>query len=152
MANRGVILLSLFKRRRFPVAIILLCVRWYCKYGISYRDLAEMMSERGVSVSPSTIFRWVQRYAPEIEKRIRPYQGPRSDSWRVDETYVCVGGNWKYLFRAVDKHGQLIAFMLSDRRNTGAAYRFLRKALRTMSAYPPSSITTDKLASIPRQS
>jgi transposase-like protein len=84
--------LSLFKRRRFPVKIILLCVRWYCKYGISYRDLAEMMSERGVAVDPSTIFRWVQRYAPEIEKRVRHYQGARSGSWRVDETYVRVGG------------------------------------------------------------
>jgi transposase-like protein len=142
--------LSLFKRRRFPVKIILLCVRWYCKYGISYRDLAEMMQERGVAVDPSTIFRWVQRYAPEIEKRIRPYRGPRSRSWRVDETYVRVGGKWKYLFRAVDKHGRLIAFMLSDRRNANAAYRFLRKAIKAMSHYPPSSITTDKLASYPR--
>jgi transposase-like protein len=142
--------LSLFKRRRFPVEIILLCVRWYCKYGISYRDLAEMMQERGVSVDPSTIFRWVQRYAPEIEKRVRQHQGPRSASWRVDETYVRVGGRWKYLFRAVDKHGQLIDFMLSDRRNTRAAYRFLRKALKMMSDYPPESITTDKLASYPK--
>jgi transposase, IS6 family len=125
-------------------------VRWYCKYGISYRDLAEMMEERGVAVDPSTIFRWVQHYAPEIEKRIRLYRGPRSGSWRVDETYVRVGGKWKYLFRAVDKHGQLIAFMLSDRRNTNAAYRFLRKAIRAMSTYPPSSITTDKLASYPK--
>jgi transposase-like protein len=125
-------------------------VRWYCKYGISYRDLAEMMSERDVSVNPSTIFRWVQRYAPEIEKRVRPYQGHRSGSWRVDETYVRVGGHWRYLFRAVDKHGQLIASMLSDRRDTGAAYRFLRKALRAVSDYPPSSITTDKLASYPK--
>jgi transposase-like protein len=141
---------SLFKRRRFPVEIILLCVRWYCKYGISYRDLAEMMQERGVNVDPSTLFRWVQRYAPEIEKRVRPYQGPRSGSWRVDETYVRVGGKWKYLFRAVDKHGQLIDFMLSDRRNTRAAYRFLRKAVKTMSDYPPESITTDKLASYPK--
>src|ERR687890_2375607 len=98
-----------------------------------------MMSERGISVSPSTIFRWVQRYAPEIEKRVRPYQGHRSGSWRVDETYVRVGGKWKYLFRAVDKHGQLIDFMLSDRRNTSAAYRFQRGAVRTMSGYPPSS-------------
>ena len=130
MANRGAILLSIFKRRRFPVSIILLCVRWYCKYGISYRDLAEMMFERGVSVNPSTIFRWVQRYAPEIEKRVRPYQGHRSGSWRVDETYVRVGGRWLYLFRAVDKHGRLIASMLAGRRDTGAAYRFLRKALR----------------------
>ncbi len=142
--------MSLFKRRRFPVEIILLCVRWYCKYGISYRDLAEMMQERGVAVAPSTIFRWVQRYAPEIEKRVRQHQGPRSGSWRVDETYVRVGGRWKYLFRAVDKHGQLIDFMLSDRRNTRAAYRFLRKALKMMSDYPPESITTDKLASYPK--
>jgi transposase, IS6 family len=142
--------LFLFKRRRFPVEIILLCVRWYCRYGISYRDLAEMMQERGVVVDPSTIFRWVQRYAPEIEKRARRHQGYRSGSWRVDETYVRVGGKWKYLFRAVDKHGQLIDFMLSDRRNTKAAYRFLRKALRTMSDYPPSSVTTDKLASYPK--
>jgi transposase-like protein len=139
--------LSIFKRRRFPVAIILLCVRWYCKYGISYRDLVEVMSESGVSVSPSTIFRWVQRYAPEIEKRVRPHQGHRSSSWRVDETYVRVGGRWRYLFRAVDKHGRLIASMLSGRRDTGATYRFLRKALRAVSDYPPSSITTDKLAS-----
>ena len=130
--------MSLFKRRRFPVEIILLCVRWYCKYGISYRDLAEMMSERGVTIGPSTIFRWVQRYAPELEKRVRRYQGPRSGSWRVDETYVRVGGRWRYLFRAVDKLGRLIAFMLADRRDAGAAYRFLRKALRAMSDYPPS--------------
>jgi transposase-like protein len=142
--------LSLFKRRRFPVEIILLCVRWYCKYGISYRDLAEMMEERGVNVDPSTIFRWVQRYAPEIEKCARRYQGFRSGSWRVDETYVRVGGKWKYLFRAVDKHGQLVDFVLSDRRNTRAAYRFLRKALKTVSDHPPSSITTDKLASYPK--
>ncbi|MET0530993.1 MAG: IS6 family transposase [Microvirga sp.] len=142
--------MSLFKRRRFPVEIILLCVRWYCKYGISYRDLAEMMQERGIAVDPSTIFRWVQRYAPELEKRVRQHQGPRSGSWRVDETYVRVGGRWKYLFRAVDKHGQLIDFMLADRRNTRAAYRFLRKAVKTMSDYPPSSITTDKLASYPK--
>src|ERR687890_2063017 len=109
-----------------------------------------MMSERGISVSPSTIFRWVQRYAPEIEKRVRQFQGHRSGSWRVDETYVRVGGKWKYLFRAIDKHGQLIDFMLSDRRNTRAAYRFLRKALKTVSSHPPSSITTDKLASYPK--
>jgi IS6 family transposase len=129
--------LSLFKRRRFPVEIILMCVRWYCKYGISYRDLAEMMEESGVAVDPSTIFRWVQRYAPEIQKRVCQYQSYRSGSWRVDETYVRVGGKWKYLFRAVDKFGQLIASMLAERRDAGAAYRFLRKALKTMSDYPP---------------
>ena len=99
--------MSLFKRRRFPVEIILLCVRWYCKYGISYRDLAEMMQERG-SRSTHPRSSMGSAYAPEIEKRVRRYQGRRSGSWRVDETYVRVGGRWKYLFRAVDKHGQLI--------------------------------------------
>jgi transposase, IS6 family len=84
------------------------------------------MQEHGVAVDPSIFFRWVQRYAPEIEKRVRPHQGHRSGSWRVDETYVRVSGHWKDLFRAVYKHGQLIDFMLSDRRNTRAAYRFLR--------------------------
>jgi transposase, IS6 family len=79
-------LLSLFKRRRFPVEVILVCVHRYCTYGISYRDLAEMMQERGVVIDPSTIFRWVQRYAPEIEQRIRSSQGHRSGSWRMDET------------------------------------------------------------------
>jgi transposase-like protein len=142
--------MSIFKRRRFPVEIILVCVRWYCKYGITYRDLAEMMQEREVEVDASTIFRWVQRYAPELEKRVRWYQGYRSGSWRVDETYVGVGGQWKYLFRAIDKHGQLIDFMLMDRRNTRAAYQFLGKALKTMRNWPPQSITTDKLGSYPK--
>ena len=139
----------MFRRRRFPVEIIVVCVRWYCKYGISYRDLAEMMAERGVEVDPSTIMRWVHRYAPELEKRARAYQGYGSTSWRVDETYVKVGGRWKYLFRAVDKYGRLIDFMLSDCRNTAAAHRFLAKALTTMRNWPPSSITTDKLRSYP---
>ncbi len=139
----------MFKRRRFPVEIILLCVRWYCKYGISYRDLAEMMQERGVNVDPATILRWVHRYAPELEKRVRAYQGYGSTSWRVDETYVRVGSRWKYFYRAIDKYGVLIEFMLSDRRNTRAAQRFLAKALTTMRDWPPLSITTDKLRSYP---
>src|SRR5512132_2002860 len=86
--------MSVFKRRWFPAEIVLLCVRWYCCYGISYRDLEEMMDERGVAVDHVTLYRWVQRYAPEIEKRVRWYQGYRSSSWRVDETYVRVGGKW----------------------------------------------------------
>ena len=131
--------MSLFKRRRFPVEIVLLCVRWYCKYGISYRDLAEMMQERGIEVDPGTIFRWVQHYAPELDKRVRRYEGHRSGSWRVDETYVRVGGKRKYLFCGVDKHGQLIDFMLSGRRNTRAVFRFLRGAVKTMRHYPAES-------------
>ncbi len=94
-----------------------------------------MMQERGVEVDPSTIMRWVHRYAPELEKRIRWYQGYRSTSWRVNETYVKVGGKWKYLFRSVDKHGRLIDFMLSDRRNSRAAHRFLGKALKALLHY-----------------
>ena len=78
----------MFRRRRFPGEIILVCVRWHCKYGISYRDLTAMMQERGVEVDPSTIMRWVDCYAPELEKRVRAYQGYGSTSWRVDETYV----------------------------------------------------------------
>jgi transposase, IS6 family len=83
---------SIFKRRRFPVEVILLGVHWSGKYGLSYRDLSEMMQERCIAVDPSTIFRRVHRYAPEIEKRVRPYQGLRSGSWRVDEIYVRAGG------------------------------------------------------------
>ena len=116
----------------------------------SYRDLSEMMLERSVEVGPSTIMRWVHCYAPELEKRVRLYQGYRAISWRVDETYVKVGNRWKYLFRAVDKHGRLIDFMLSDRRNTRAVHRFLGKALWTMRHRPPSSITTDQLGSYPK--
>jgi transposase-like protein len=119
--------MSVFKRRRFPVEIILSCVRWHCKYAISYRGLAEMMQERGINVDHATIFRRVQRYAPELESRVRCCQGQRSDSWRVDGTYVRAVGKWKCLWRAIDKHGRLIDFMPSDRRNAKAAYRFLGK-------------------------
>ena len=89
--------MSVFKRRRFPTEIILLCLRWYCRYGISYRDLEDMMAERGVAVDHTTLCRWVQRYAPELEKRVRWYQGYRSSSWRVDETYVRLNFNTGFL-------------------------------------------------------
>ena len=94
--------------------------------------------------------RWVHRYAPELEKRVRWYQVYRSTSWLVDETQVKVGGKWKYLFRAVDKQGRLIDLRLSDRRNTRAAHRFLGEALTIMRHWPPSSIITDKLGSYPK--
>ena len=123
------------------------CATWR---RISYRDLAKMMQERGVEIDPSTIMRWVHRCAPELEKHVRWYQGYCATSWRVDETYVKVGGKWKYFFRAVDKHGRLIDFMLADRRNTSAARRFLGKALTIMRHWPPSSITTDQLGSYPK--
>ena len=102
---------SPFKWRHFEPTIILLCVRWYCRYSLSYRDLAEIMRERGLAVNHVTIYRWVQRYAPEINKRIRPHLKMSGTSYRIDETYVKVGKNWKYLYRAVDKDGATIEFM-----------------------------------------
>ena len=136
-----------FKGRHHKGEIILWAVRWYCKYGISYRDLETMLAERGVSVDHSTIYRWVQRYAPEIEKRLRWYWKRPSiwRSWRVDETYVKVSGKWVYLYRAVDKDGRTIDFYLSPTRNTKAAKRFLGKALKGLKDYEkPLKINTDK--------
>jgi IS6 family transposase len=107
-------------------------VRWYCRYGISYRDLEQMMTERGVSVDHTTIYRWVQRYAPELEKRLRwQWCRPASLSWRVDETYVKVRGKRTYLCRAVDKRGNTIDFSLSPTHSTKAAKRFLAEALNS---------------------
>ena len=102
-----------FKWRHYEGTIILLCVRWYLRYALSYRDLEEMMSERGSSVVHTTIFRWVQRFAPELEKRMRPHLKKSNDSWRVDETYVKVRGKWMYLYRALDSKGQTLDFLLN---------------------------------------
>lgn len=121
-------------------------MRWYCRYGISYRDLEQMMGERGVSLDHSTIYRWVQRYGPEMEKRLRwQWRCPRSTSWRVDETYVKVRGQWTYLYRALDKHGNTIDFYLSPTGNAQAAKRFLGKALNSLKPWErPEVINTDK--------
>ncbi len=134
------------KGRHFQGGIVLWAVRWHCRHGVSYRDLEQMMGERGVSVDHSTIHRWVQRYAPEIEKRLRwPWRRPRSTSWRVDETYVKVRGRWAHLYRAVDKHGNTIDFHLSPTRSTKAAKRFLGQALNGLKdCEKPHIINTDK--------
>ncbi len=112
---------NLFKWRHFQPETILICVRWYLRYSLSYRDLVEMMSERGLSIHHTTIFRWVQKYAPEIDKQSRPHLKKTNDSWRVDETYVKVRGKWMYLYRAVDSTGQTIDFLLNQTRSTRAA-------------------------------
>ncbi len=135
-----------FRWRHFQGEVILWAVRWYCRYGISYRDLEQMMGERGVSVDHCTIYRWVQMYAPEMEKRLRwHWRRPQSTSWRVDETYVKVRGKWAYLYRALDKDGNTIDFYLSPTRNATAAKRFLGKALSGLKEWEkPEVINTDK--------
>jgi transposase, IS6 family len=136
-----------FKWRHFAGDIILHCVRWYCKYGISHRELEEMMEERGIDVDHTTLYRWVQGYAPEIEKRLRWYRkgGDFDRSWRVDETYIKIKGEWKYLYRVVNGQGRTIEFYLSHTRNISAATIFLKKALRAAADWnQPHTITTDK--------
>ncbi|GHO72150.1 IS6 family transposase [Ktedonobacter sp. SOSP1-52] len=118
-----------FKWRHFQAGIILLCVRWYLRYSLSYRDLEEIMLERGLYVDHTTIYRWVQKYAPELEKRCRPHLKAYNDSWRVDETYIKIKAVWFYLYRAVDSAGNTIEFFLSPTRDAEAAKRFFCKAL-----------------------
>ncbi|EFH80918.1 Integrase catalytic region [Ktedonobacter racemifer DSM 44963] len=119
-----------FKWRHFQADIILLCVRWYLRYALSYRDLEEMMQERGLQVDHTTIYRWVQQYAPELEKRCRPHLKTTNDSWRVDETYVKIKKVWMYLYRAVDSDDQTLEFLLSPTRDAEAAKRFFVRALQ----------------------
>ncbi len=139
----------LFKWRHFQAEIILLNLRWYCRYALSYRDLEEMMQERGVEVDHSTINRWVLKYAPELDKRIRPYLHSTNDSWRVDETYIKVKGRWKYLYRSVDSQGNTLDFLLSAKRDAKAAERFLRKTLKAAHTQEPRVINVDKNAAYP---
>src|SRR5207302_6552392 len=111
---------SPFKWRHFESEIILLCVRWYLRYSLSYRDLEEMMLERGLHVDHTTIYRWVQHSAPELDKRCRPHLKATNDSWRVDETYIKIKKVWMYLYRAVDAFGSTASVSLeSDARCPG---------------------------------
>jgi transposase, IS6 family len=142
--NRG------FKGRQFTAAVILWAVRWYLMFPISYRDLELMLLDRGVAVDHSTIFRWIQAYAAELEKRIRPHLRLSNGSWRVDETYVRVKGRWTYLYRAVDSRGQTIDFLLSAKRDTAAAKRFFRKALAQPHTVNPRTITVDNNPAYPK--
>ncbi|MEJ8553218.1 IS6 family transposase [Tepidibacter sp. Z1-5] len=135
---------NLFKCKHFESEIILLCVRWYLKYSLSYRNLVEMMSERGLSISHTTIMRWVHEYSPIIDKKIRKYLKKTNDSWRVDETYIKVKGEWKYLYRVVDSNGNTIDFYFSEKRNKQAAKNFFKKALSSIHNQQPRMITVDK--------
>jgi putative transposase len=134
-----------FKGSQFEKAILLWGVRWYVAYPLSYRQLEEMMGERGVAVDHSTLNRWVIKYAPEVEKQFRRRQRPVGKSWRLDETYVRIKGKWAYLYRAVDTEGQTIDFLLTPNRDRDAAEAFLHKALRSQGL--PEQVTIDKSGS-----
>ena len=134
---------QIYLKRQFDAEIIVLCVRWYITYKLSYRDLVAMMAERRVRVSHTTIMRWVQRYVPEFQKRWSRFSRPVGRSWRVDETYILVKGRWCYLYRAVDKQGCTVDFQLSESRGIEAAKAFFRKALTTHPTRPPRKITLD---------
>jgi transposase, IS6 family len=139
-----------FKWRHFQADIILLCVRWYLRYALSYRDLEEIMLERGLHVDHSTMYRWVQQYAPELEKRCRPYLKPPTDSWRVDETYIKIKKVWMYLYRAVDSEGKTLDFWLSPTRDGEAAKHFFLKTLAASHTSSPRVINVDKNAAYPK--
>ena len=129
----------------FRGEVIILCVRWYLRFKLSLRDLVEMMAERGLSMAHTTIMRWVQRYAPEFEKRWRRFARAVGRSWRVDETYVKIRGEWRYLYRAVDRAGRTVDFRLSPRRDVAAAKAFFRRAIKSQQRCP-RTITLDGYA------
>ena len=134
-----------FSGRHFPTDIILQSIRWYLRYSLSYRDLKEIMAERGVSIDASTIYRWVQEYAPRLEAAHRKRRKPCGTSWRMDETYIKVKGEWVYLYRAVDTVGDTVDFLLTRKRDKKAALRFFRKAIRLNGM--PEKVTIDKSGS-----
>ena len=140
---------NLFKWKHYQPEIILLTVRWYLRYKLSFRDLVEMMEERGLSIAHTTIMRWVHQYGPELDKRIRRHLKQTNDSWRVDETYIKVKGQWMYLYRAVDSEGNTIDFYVSKNRNTKSAKRFFKKALAFSHVSAPRVITVDKNPAYP---
>src|ERR1700732_1906262 len=141
---------GLFKWRQFEPEVILLAFGWYLRFSLSYRDVEELLGERGLSVGHVTVWRWVQRYAPEIQRRLRTRLRPTNDSWRwVDETYVRVKGKWVYLYRAVDSTASTIDFLHSTKRDAAAAERFLTKALDGEDHPAPRVINTDKHAAYP---
>src|SRR6266478_365023 len=136
---------ELFEGRHFDREVIIVCVRWYLRFKLSLRDLVEMMAERGLAMAHTTIMRWVQRYAPEFEKRWQRFARAVGRSWRVDETYVKIRGEWCYLYRAVDRAGRTVDFRLSAKRDVAAAKAFFRKAIKSQQRCP-QTITLDGYA------
>ena len=139
---------SAFAGFRFPREVISVAVRWYLRYGLSYRDVEELLAERGVRVDHVTIYRWVRRFTPEFVEAARPRRHVPGDRWFVDETYVKVSGRWTYLYRAVDQYGQVIDVWLSARRDLTTARTFFTRALASWAV--PTEVTTDRAPAYPR--
>jgi putative transposase len=135
-------LARVFKRLHYPLDVMLMCVRWYVAYGLSLRNLEEMMAERGIDVEHSTVHRWAIRLLPILEKAFRRRKRPVGKSWRVDETYIKVKGQWKYLYRAVDKAGDTVDFLLRAHRDKAAAQRYFEKSIDQNGE--PETVTIDK--------
>jgi transposase-like protein len=140
---------SAFAGFRFPSEVIVVAVRWYLRYGLSYRDVEELLAERGVQVDHVTVYRWVQRFTPLLADAARFCRHSPGDRWFVDETYVKVNGVWRYVYRAVDQHGQIIDVLVSERRDGQAARRFFTRALATLKV-TPTEVVTDAAPVYPR--
>jgi transposase-like protein len=140
---------SAFAGFRFPPDVIVLAVRWYLRFGLSYRDVEELLAERGIDVDHVTIHRWVRRFSPLLVDAARFARRRVGDRWHVDETYVKVAGRWVYLYRAVDQFGQVIDVYASARRDSDAARRFFQQA-RTTTGVAPSEVITDRAPTYPR--
>ncbi len=140
---------SAFSGYRYPDEIIALAVRWYLRYRLSYAEVAEWLAERSVNVDPSTIYDWVRAFTPRFIAAARRHRSPIGSRWRVDETYLKIGTRWRYLYRAIDEHGQIIDVFLSERRNAKAAGAFFQQAI-DVGGVMPTRVTTDKAKSYPK--
>jgi transposase-like protein len=132
---------SAFAGFRFPPDVIVLAVRWYLRFGLSYRDVEELLAERGVEVDHVTVYRWVQRFTPLLAEAARPCRHAVGDRWQVDETYVKVAGRWRYVYRAIDQFGQIIDVLVSTHRNVMAARQFFQRAIGITKATPVEVVT-----------
>jgi transposase-like protein len=139
---------SAFAGFRFPSDVIVLEVRWYLRFGLSYRDVEELLTERGVEVDHVTIYRWVVRFTPLLAEAARPRRHAIGSRWQVDETYVKVAGRWRYVYRAVDQFGQVIDVYVSPRRDLRAARRFFQRAISATKVLPVE-VVTDRAATYP---
>jgi len=132
---------SAFAGFRFPPDVIVVAVRWYLRFGLSYRDVEELLADRGLEVDHVTIYRWVQRFTPLLADAARPCRHAVGDQWQVDETYIKVGGAWRYVYRAIDQFGQVVDVFVSPRRDATAARRFFERAIGSTSVHPVEVVT-----------